>query len=440
MTRRLTSAAAGGRLLAVVMGLIALASCGSGGGTPPASPPPPTPVGNTASVTVGFGALGAAGGYTNGIWTTVTVCAPGSTTNCVAVPDVLVDTGSVGLRVLSSALGSLQLPPITDGSNPANPLQECIQFADFSYIWGPVVVGNVQIAGETAAQVPGQAANSGIPIHVIGSSPYVVPASCITNPPGGGVATPLDTLQALGGNGILGIGNFPQDCGSSCASGSQPYYFLCPGGVCSIASVPEQLQVFNPVSAFTSDNNGVLITLPSVAAGGAPSVTGTLIFGIGTQSNNALGSAKVYEIDGYGNFPQVTLNGVNYMSGQNTFGGFIDSGSNALYISDATTLASTGIVECAGNLQGYYCPASTVQLTPTVFGANSVSAPVQLSVANAATLINSGNAVFNNVGGDSGIGLSTDYVDLGIPFFLGKSVFVGIEGTNATYPNGYWAF
>ena len=201
-----------------------------------------------------------------------------------------------------------------------------------------------------------------------------------------------------------------------------------------------QLQVFNPVSAFASDNNGVLITLPSVAAGGATSVTGSLIFGIGTQSNNALGSAKVYEIDGNGNFPQVTLNGVTYTSGPSSFGGFIDSGSNALYISDASTLAGAGISECAGNLQGFYCPASTVQLTPTVFGANSVSGPVQLSVANAATLLNSGNAVYNNLGGDSGIGLSTDYVDLGIPFFLGKTVFVGIFGTNTTYPNGYWAF
>ena len=43
---------------------------------------------------------------------------------------------------------------------------------------------------------------------------------------------------------------------------------------------------------------------------------------------------------------------------------------------------------------------------------------------------------------------STDYVDLGLPFFLGRSVFVGFAGTTAydsqdqlvTYPNGYWAF
>ena len=58
-------------------------------------------------------------------------------------------------------------------------------------------------------------------------------------------------------------------------------------------------QVPNPVSLFTStgDDNGVLIQLPSVPNGGsAPPLNGSLIFGIGTESNNALGSATVYQV------------------------------------------------------------------------------------------------------------------------------------------------
>jgi hypothetical protein len=182
----------------------------------------------------------------------------------------------------------------------------------------------------------------------------------------------------------------------------------------------------------------VLITLPPVAISGTPSVTGSLIFGIGTQSNNAIGSAQVYEIDAYGNFPQVVYNGTTYSSPNN--GSFLDTGSNAFFLSDAHSLASTGIVECGGNLSGYYCPAAIIPFTVSLYGANNVEGAVQFSIANASSLFSSGYAAFNDVGGDSGTGPSTDYLDLGLPFFLGRSVFVGIAGSNTSYPNGYWAF
>ncbi len=78
-------------------------------------------------------------------------------------------------------------------------------------------------------------------------------------------------------------------------------YFLCPGGVCGFAIVPLANQVWNPVTLFTQDNNGVLVSLPSIPEGGQATVSGSLIFGIGTQTNNALGSAQVYAADAFGN-------------------------------------------------------------------------------------------------------------------------------------------
>ena len=64
--------------------------------------------------------------YTNGLFASVEVCEPGSTTNCTTVPNVLVDTGSTGLRLLSGAVSGLTLPAVTDSSG--NDVQECIQF------------------------------------------------------------------------------------------------------------------------------------------------------------------------------------------------------------------------------------------------------------------------------------------------------------------------
>ncbi|HEY6389210.1 MAG TPA: DUF3443 family protein, partial [Candidatus Acidoferrum sp.] len=50
--------------------------------------------------------------YINGAFTSLTVCAPGSTTTCQTISGILVDTGSSGLRILSSAL-TISLPQQT---------------------------------------------------------------------------------------------------------------------------------------------------------------------------------------------------------------------------------------------------------------------------------------------------------------------------------------
>jgi len=71
---------------------------------------------------------------------------------------------------------------------------------------------------------------------------------------------------------------------------------------------------------------------------------------------------------------------------------------------------------------------------------------VNLSIANADMLFanNPTYAAFDDLGGPSGTGLSSDYFDLGLPFFFGRPVFVGIAGTtvpgSANAPNGYFAF
>ena len=87
------------------------------------------------------------------------------------------------------------------------------------------------------------------------------------------------------------------------------------------------LQVSNPVIGFSGDNNGVMLQLPAVAVSGAPSATGTLYFGVDTQSNNALGTAKAFPttLDGNGQAVIAT----SYKS--SSYGSFLDSGSNGLF-------------------------------------------------------------------------------------------------------------
>jgi hypothetical protein len=398
---------------------------------------------NSTPLFVNFGLNGNTGNPNttnyNGLYTVVKVCLPGTQT-CQTIPDVLVDTNSVGLRVLNSVLTTVpatELGTIKDSAG--NQVQECVQFPDTSYVWGSVLIAGVAIAGETVASVP---------IQVIGDTRFPVPASnCLSSGPG----PSLDTVAALGANGILGVGTTVQDCGPNCAAGQTfsgyPYY-VCPNNVCQPAYVPVAQQVANPVAFFAKDNNGVMIVLPSISAAGAPSLpytnapgtstvpAGLLVFGIGTESNNALGSATLYATDVNGNFAKVVYKGVTYTSG-----GFLDSSSNALYVSDPQTL---GILDCADN--PYYCPNSTTSVSLTNYGTNGTSGTVTLNIANADTLLgnNPGYAAFNNLAGASGTGVATDYFDLGLPFFFGRTVFVGIAGTtvpnNVSAPNGYFAF
>ena len=423
MTLKSSSVAPLGRFLGVVAGLIVLASCGGSSSTPITPTPPPPSANNVLTVDIN---MGLTSDYVDGIFTSVEVCAPGSTTNCATVPDVLVDTGSSGLRLLSSALGSLSLPSITASGND---VQECLQFVSLAYIWGPVAQADIHLSGETASSAS---------IQIISESPaYPVPSNCLTL--GSSGAVDFNSVSALGANGILGVGNLAQDCGSGCADASNgiPQYYVCPSGNCQIASVPTNAtsgQIWNPVALLSQDNNGVLISLPTVPAGGQATASGSLIFGIGTQSNNALGSAQIYATTPDEYFT-TTYNGTQYTNS------FIDSGSNAFYFLDSTSL---GNIDCTGSNAGFYCPASTQNFMVTNTGANGTTGQLTFSIANADSLFSTGNAAFSNLGGDSGTGPSSDFFDFGVPFFFGRNVFVGIAGTTvpngASAPNGYWAY
>jgi len=402
---------------------LGLAACGGGDGSSSAgvtTTPVTTTVNNVQPVVVDSGPSlnGQPIGANDELFTTVTICVPGTTT-CQSVDHVLVDSGSSGLRLLSSQI-TLTLPFVTDSGN--NPIGNCIQFADTTYEWGPIVKVDVKMAGETASSVP---------IQIVGPANFAAaPTACST----GGTAA--DTVLSLGANGILGVGLFRQDCGPACASSSPPaVYFSCPSSGCTATSVALTSQLQNPVWMFPTDSNGLAIVLPQVGAAGAVSVSGSMIFGIGTQSNNGLGSALAQAADkSTGNF-NTTFNGVLYSNS------YIDSGSNGLFFLDSTTSSLPNCSSSSG-VDGFYCPAAPVNFTaitsaPNPNGSGStVSANIAFSIANAVSLIDSPNTTFNNLGGPS-----PGVFDWGLPFFFGRTVFIGIESQQSAAGTGpYWAY
>ncbi|MFM0082246.1 DUF3443 domain-containing protein [Paraburkholderia sediminicola] len=373
------------------------------GGSLPASPtqqPIAATAANTVPITVGRGV----NGVINIPTVSVTVCAPGSTTNCQTINNIQVDTGSFGLRLVSSVLNSSLLNgglPISTLASGAQ-LAECATFAD-GYTWGTVRTATVQIGGETTA--------TGIPIQIIGDSAAgAAPSGC-----GSGPAE--NTATDLGANGILGIGTAPTDCGATCSTPSTAAtysnYFTC-GTSCARATVPLKQQVANPVANFTTDNNGVIVQMPPVSNTGASSATGTLVFGIGTQSNNALAATQTFTTDAFGNMNNSVFNGT-------TVTAFFDSGSNAYFFGDSS------LAQCGSNFAGFYCPSSAQTRSITLGGASSTRASVSIGILSASTLFsNSSNYAFNDLAGQ--IGGSSSF-DLGLPFFYGRHVYYGIDQT-----------
>jgi hypothetical protein len=387
--------------------------CGGGSKSTTSTTTPSTSVSNVQAITVNSGpGAGPPNNYfyANGAFTSVTVCMPGSTSSCQTISGILVDTGSVGLRILSSAL---TIAPPQQNDSKGNPIVECLPFKD-GITWGPVQTVDMTIAGEQAKSLP---------IQVVGSASFAtVPSGCTSQ------GSPEDDLATLGANGILGVGLYAQDCGIACtASGSSNpgLYYTCPASGCAVTTESVSNQVQNPVSLFASDNNGVILELPAVS-GEAASVTGSLIFGIGTQSNNGLGSATVYMVDpSTGDFTTVFNSNSYNMS-------FIDSGSNGLYFLDSTT---TGIPVCSDN-SAFYCPSASQSLTATNQGANGSTGNVNFIVGNADMLSNGIDAAINGLAGPN-----SGAFDWGLPFFYGRNVYTAIEGQSTPGGTGpYWAY
>ncbi len=88
----------------------------------------------------------------------------------------------------------------------------------------------------------------------------------------------------------------------------------------------------NPVANFATDNNGVIVEMPPVSNTGSGSATGTLVFGIGTQSNNKLAASQTFTTDAFGDLNNSTFNGSRLTA-------FFDSGSNAYFFADSTLAA-----------------------------------------------------------------------------------------------------
>lgn len=345
----------------------------------------------------------------------VTVCAHGTST-CQTITDIQLDTGSFGLRLAQDALSSTLLAALPTETVSGQTVAECAQFADGNS-WGSVRTADVTIGGETASKIP---------VHILGD----IAQSTAGGTSNGCASGTLNVSSSqIAAHGILGIGTAKYDCGSGssgCTVSPNGVYYGCTttGGVtsCGDLAVPVLQQVGNPVQAFATDNNGVILNMPAVTAAGATSASGYLTFGLGTKTNNTLPSSGLQTIttDHYGTTQSASLSGTPVTDA------FFDTGSNGLFFTDNT------ITTCTLST-GFYCPSSALSRSPTVSGFNGTTATISVSIANAQTLFNSGGSAFNNIGGK--VSTVSGAFDFGMPFFYGRTVYINYDPSSVATMN-----
>lgn len=389
--------------------LALLSACGGGGESGGSSSSSSSPSSNTPTAPQNYISQSVApnaisfsvqeipgGGNVNAPYVSVDICQPG-TSICQTISNILLDTGSTGLRIFSSSLGSLQLANQTQNNSS---VLECASFIS-GVTWGPIKLADVKLSAESARSIP---------IQVIADPLYAaVPTECSNGLP------TLQSPSTIRANGILGVGLFIAD---------NQDYFACSSTqttTCSPITLQASMQVQNPVASFSVNNNGVVLQLAKVSNSGSSAASGILYFGIDTQSNNSSSGANVIPTNSFGLFTTI-FNGTIYRSS------FIDSGSNGLFF-PAGNLSSI-LKPCIDNAS-FYCPTTTQSYSATVTLQNNQTSEITFSIANAELL-----ALSNNYAQPALGGTLQGYFDWGLPFFYGKNVYFGITGKSSNAGTG----
>jgi hypothetical protein len=197
--------------------------------------------------------------------------------------------------------------------------------------------------------------------------------------------------------------------------------FFCSNGTCAKALLHPGHLVQNPVFVLPQDNNGIFIAMDAVPTGGAPTATGTLIFGIGTSPAND--PKTVLAGRQYVTFSNDSLGFFSHYNGYDLFSA-VDTGSNSLFFSDDS------IPQCYPTpASKYYCPEPSPTWGSLKIDERSVrNYDVPFQISDARYLIGFGNMAFNDLASPWLPAGPVGFI-LGLPFFYNRIVFIAYGNT-----------
>ena len=322
---------------------------------------------------------------------TVTVCEPG-TSHCATIDNIMVDTGSTGLRLERSAMPADLVLPVFAGAT-GKPLAECLRFVHDD-AWGPLYRTDLHIGGLVAKSLP---------IQVISSDLAPQPAGC-----------PVSAAKPTS-NGTLGIGPHVYNCQGVCAQNAgRPDVFVWEAGSWQPfpGAVPAESRLPNPITFFPQHGNGVVLEMPASPEGGTDEIVGTLTFGVGTSVNNRMRGAKLLHLNTSGYFT-TRFDGVDFSRS------YIDSGTETYLFAD------DGLPRCPGMVWAF-CVSPSRTLEAMMVGTDGRQIRVPFTVGDYR------GALDRRVGAWDGFAevaeRSTNAFVWGAPFFVGRRVALVFDG------------
>jgi hypothetical protein len=374
----------------------------------------------------------------NSLCASVTICDTNAS-NCQKISGLRIDTVHAGLRIFKSAINSSTLTALTPVQVSSKNLAILENLSSTDILWGSIYQAKITLGGQTTPNlttlqiIDNGTLSTGSDQSAAGSS-LLTTLNSITSPASNFtlITAPNDTYTY---NGILGIGPEQYRCinNASCLTDTNNNrYFACEttNHTCTSTTATYAQQLINPIMALSENNNGAIISLPSTAPGGSSSKNGYLILGIDTQSNNTSTGMTAFSCSNY--YSELTT----------SLQGTIFSSSRFQTLNNQNLIASN--IPASPNSPNYYMPYSVQTLKGSILGTNSHldfqiyignSLIIATNYQNYATLsVFSEFAMYNNK--------STGYDAIyGLPFFLGRNVFIGFENSRSNLGSGkYYAF
>ncbi|WP_434627049.1 DUF3443 family protein [Chromobacterium sp. CV08] len=349
----------------------------------------------------------------------ITLCAPGHTDadHCQTIPDILVDTGAAGLRIVSSVLKPGVRKALTPQMYQGKPVTECLQYVE-SAVWGSVSKADVWLGTDpTQGKALNPQYGKSVPFQLIGADGIPdAPEDCASNGP------VQDTVKAFGANGTIGVSPDIVD--------RNPLYYTCNATSCQETKVGLERMVPNPIGRLPDDNNGVILQLDPLHAGNKQeSVGGKLILGIGTQVNNQLASntriAYMTKQTGMasiklqvGSHPASTFEGSKFYDA-------IDSGTNFLSFPGLQGLTATY------PNKWWYNPSKPEVVSMTLTDAKGTTMSGYSFTVAPAIPADFEYAALSQLGGRS-----KKDVLIGLPYFYGKTLYFAMDGAKVPAADG----